>query len=91
MQAPDIAFPPHGIYIFHKKVERKKERGKKFTPFMVFSVMYTFCEGPILDACKSQSVTSANSSTKPTSLSGGSKNYEEKGYGHNLALLIVSH
>jgi hypothetical protein len=29
-------------------------------PFMVFNVMYTICKGPILDAYRSLSVTSAN-------------------------------
>ena len=30
------------------------------TPFMVFNVMYTICEGPKLDAYRSQSVMRAN-------------------------------
>ena len=28
------------------------------TPFMMFSAMYTICEGPTIDAFKSRSVTS---------------------------------
>ena len=51
----------HNMVTHVKWVVSEKELSSPTTPFMVFNVTYTICEGHKLDAWRSQSVTPTNS------------------------------